>query len=658
MRQTTQELPQNPKFFLEHCRPSQPLLSCKNASMAIPPVAPQPNDTDRVPTFGKVRISLLSALVVLFIVCLVFVWMTRGAMENLSFLRSQGGAASHFGTRKTLVDLSPWQTAQALSALAVTAEETEFAHDAQRLADHEVDQAFASALRQARLRAEHTTLKGDALALSQKVSSAFQQMLAQDQAQVTRLTAELSAPAHPGKTVAPPANGDNNDDLEVAKAQLGLDTDQLNDAERDLDRASGDDSTQIQQELAAHEASMRQYDKASSKAAQVAVVTEKRHGTLAGRIAAWFSQISRNQSILQAQQQALQDAHTLTLEHNALETQATSNETATKIVGNGGAKLAALKDSSAERQILSIYDDRIQTQQQLAVVYGKWAAQVQVQHAIVLHLILQSFALILFILICMGLCNALVRRLLARPSLDHRRTRTLRSILELTIQAVGLVLILLVIFGTPRETPTIIGLTTAALTFALQDFILAFLGWFVLMGKNGIHAGDWVEINGVGGEVTEVGLFRTSLLETGTLEDKWHPTGRRTTFMNGFAVRGQYFNFSSSGQWMWDEVGVTIPASDQSHVLVEQIHKLVMDETEENSRLAEAEWKRGAREGGLSRFSATPVVNLRPSGSGIDTQVRYVTRASERFELRNRLYQRIVELLQRQGKSDLAGVAH
>ena len=74
-------------------------------------------------------------------------------------------------------------------------------------------------------------------------------------------------------------------------------------------------------------------------------------------------------------------------------------------------------------------------------------------------------------------------------------------------------LILLVIFGTPQETPTILGLATAALTIALQDYILAFLGWFVLMGKNGIHVGDWVEINGVNGEVSEVGLITTTLLE-------------------------------------------------------------------------------------------------------------------------------------------------
>jgi hypothetical protein len=50
----------------------------------------------------------------------------------------------------------------------------------------------------------------------------------------------------------------------------------------------------------------------------------------------------------------------------------------------------------------------------------------------------------------------------------------------------------------------------------------------------------------------------------------------------------------------------------------------------------------------LSRFSAEPVVSLRPSGSGIDLQIRYVTAASERFALRNRLYQRVVELLHEQ----------
>ncbi len=100
------------------------------------------------------------------------------------------------------------------------------------------------------------------------------------------------------------------------------------------------------------------------------------------------------------------------------------------------------------------------------------------------------------------------------------------------------------------------------LTVVFQDFILAFFGWFVLMGRNGIRVGDWVEINGVGGEVVEIGLFRTALLETGNWTDKGHPTGRRVTFINNFAITGQYFNFSTAGQWMWDEIGVNVPSGE------------------------------------------------------------------------------------------------
>ena len=107
--------------------------------------------------------------------------------------------------------------------------------------------------------------------------------------------------------------------------------------------------------------------------------------------------------------------------------------------------------------------------------------------------------------------------------------------------------------------PTILGLTTAGLTLVLQDFIVGFFGWFVLMGKHGMRIGDWVEISGVTGEIVEIGLFRTELMETGNWTDQGHPTGRRVTFSNSFAIKGQYFNFSTAGQWMWDEIRFSIP---------------------------------------------------------------------------------------------------
>jgi small-conductance mechanosensitive channel len=585
---------------------------------------------------GKIRSILLISLSGLLVACLVFLWLTRRSMENLAFLRHNNGGAASF-SKKTLVDVSTWQTAQALAALAVTAEETEYAQDAERLADHEVDQAFASALRQARVRVQHRVLTGEALDLSQKVKQ-LQLLVAQDQ----QLVKSLTPPQGTAATAAP-----ESDDLDVAKAQLGLDSDELDDAQNDLARASGDDTAQIQDELTAHEASMKAYDNASHSGVQVASVSARQHGTLAGRIQAWFSQQDRYRSILQAQQKAQQDVVALTAEHNKFEAQVNALEAAG--AGNPAdhaAKLASLKDRSAERQILTIYDDRIQTNQQLASVYGKWAAQIVVQHQIVLHLILRSVALILFILICMLACDALIRRLMSHPALDRRQTQTLRSILQLGIQVLGVIMILLVIFGTPKETPTILGLATAALTVALQDFILAFLGWFILIGKNGLRVGDWVEINGVGGEVVEVGLFSTTLLETGALDEKGYPTGRRISFPNSFAIKGAYFNFSTRGQWMWDDISVTVPSSANTGKMIEKIHAVVEQETEENARLAEQEWQRSVHGKGLSHLNAVPVVNLRPSPSGINAQVRYVTRASERFEVRNRLYQRVIDLLQ------------
>jgi small-conductance mechanosensitive channel len=624
------------------CEARVPQIS-HNGSMAIPPPTVAPAGKPRLNALSRTRLIALAVLVAIFVLCIASSWTTRDAMSNLPFLKP-GGARSSYGAQKTIVDLSPWETAQALAAMAVSTEERQYAREAERLADHEVDQAFASALRQANLK--RRVLSGDALAISQHVNQ-LQQTVKADQAEVDSLTAALSK--SPGAAQPSQDQGSSgSDELDIAKAQLGLDQDQLADAQQNLAHASGDQRGQIQQELATHEAAMSKYDAQVHDQGQSAVISAARYGTLAGRIRGWFAQRDRYQSLQEAMQKAQADAASMTANLHALETQASGSGSAPEGASQDMAtRLASLQQRSQQRQIVAIEEDRIQTQQQLAVVYGKWANQVLLQHRIVLHLILQSLAVIAFILICVILANALIRRVMDRPTLDGRRLRTLRTLMEVGVQILGIVLIMLVVFGVPSEMSTVLGLTTAGLTVALQSFILAFFGWFILMGKNGIHVGDWIEINGVGGEVTEISLFRTTLLETGNWTDKGHPTGRRVTFLNNFAITGQYFNFSTVGQWMWDEIAVSVPASGDTYGTVEVIHKAVIEETEKDTRLAEVEWKRASRQDGLSQFTATPSVNLRPAGAGVDLVVRYVTRASERFEMRNRIYGRVIDALHR-----------
>jgi len=80
-------------------------------------------------------------------------------------------------------------------------------------------------------------------------------------------------------------------------------------------------------------------------------------------------------------------------------------------------------------------------------------------------------------------------------------SRTSRASQALAMQIVEVVVILLVLIGVPGQLGTMLGLAGAGLTVALKDFIIAFIGWFVLMGRNAVRVGDWVEINGVSGEV-------------------------------------------------------------------------------------------------------------------------------------------------------------
>jgi hypothetical protein len=94
---------------------------------------------------GRARFISLLVLLGVLAVCLAFTWSMRDAMAHLPFLKGQKARAD-LGTSSptNMVDLHPWQIAQALAPLAVSKEEEEFAHEAERLADHEVNQAFAA----------------------------------------------------------------------------------------------------------------------------------------------------------------------------------------------------------------------------------------------------------------------------------------------------------------------------------------------------------------------------------------------------------------------------------------------------------------------------------------------------------------------------------
>lgn len=586
---------------------------------------------------GRVLLLLLSALALAS--CLVYSWMTRDTLAQLAFLRQRNAVRGVSGTHKALVSTEPWQTASTLAPMAVTAEEQEFAQNAEHLADHTVDQSFAEALRMAALRARHVIPTAEVQEATQKVAD-LEKLVRQDAQQVRQLGGEPASAAVEKK--AQDAATQDDDDLELARTQLSLDSGELADARKTLAVLSGDNSDQIQQELNAYHQAEQQAEGSRQAGVEHAVASAQQRRTLLMRIQSWQRQNERVQLLEQAAARAASEQLKL-----AAELANTKKQLAVLAAQNGTSRLEELRDRNYERQILSIEADRIETDRQLAAVYNKWIAQVQVQHGILLHLLVASLAWIFVVVIAAILADLLAQHLLAHPSLEARQAHTLRSMARLAVQIVAVVSVLLIVFGFPQELSTMLGLSTAALTIALQDFVLAFFGWFLLVGRNGIHVGDWVEINGVNGEVVEVGLFNTTLLELGSLADKGHPTGRRISFINSFAIRGQYFNFSTAGQWMWDDVSISIPRTLDAHAVAEEIEETVRKATEENAHAAERDWTRVAHGSSLASLVAASSISMRPAGESIEATVHYVTRASDRFALRDRLYLQLLELLER-----------
>jgi small-conductance mechanosensitive channel len=566
--------------------------------------------------------------------------MTRGVMAYLPFLQAKKGDWTGAYVPLGIVDQRPWQTAAALTVLAQSAEEKELAREAERLADHEVDQAFSQSLRQVSL--DKPKLSSKALALQQRITE-LEKTIKSDEARIASLG---------GASATKPGATSNVSDIEVAKAQLGLDQNELNDLREDLARETGDQRVKLQQELVARQAAMKQYsENASRNNGQTAVASAENYKTLAQQLATWRSLRNRNELIAQAQQLAKADVAALTEDQTRFKAEAEREPD--KAAGESSSdRVDRLQEKAVRQNIVAILGDRLGTQQQLVALYGRWGDQVEIQRKIVVHLILRSVALIAAICLLTILAGWTLQFALAKMVHDPRQKQTLSTVLSLGTQGVGLVLVLLAIFGVPRQMPTIIGFATAGLTVVFQDFILAFCGWFVLMGPSGIRVRDWVEIEGVFGEVVQLGLFRTWLLETGNWTAHGHPTGRKISFLNSYAIRGKYFNFSTVGQWMWDEIKVTIPPGAEIHPLIKKIYEVLVRATEADAKMAEAEWKRVTHEQGSPQFSAMPSVNLTPAGAGVDVVICYITRAGVRVETRNRLYAIIVELMQGDAKED------
>jgi small-conductance mechanosensitive channel len=614
----------------------------------------------------KVRHWIIGTVLLLLLAVAIggLIW-TRPLPPPAEADATESSAAKKFLTRSSsapelpLVDQRPLQTARRMAQLASSSEELRYARETEKVGDHEVDLAFADSLRTAAENPPKLTPELKALLdRKNKAEAAFKG----DQDRIDQLTKRLPA--------TPDSQKDNlQDQIAVAKGQLELDQDEFEDASEDLGRAGGDPQAKIKRLLEEHEAGHSEAQNSTATAPDPAYGAH----TLYTVFRAWRELRERIAQLNGAREESAEKGKRLAGRHETFakhvaeekEDRENAKQQAAGFAQNSksssreeskaaaGATLDSLKHYTEDQRNLADLGKRIQDEQELSDIYGNWIALIATRERAALHNMIQAILWILVVVLLVYLADRVVDRLFAGMAAENKRIGTLRALVHFALEAIGAIVILFIVLGMPSQVTTVLGLAGAGLTVAMKDFIVAFFGWFVLMGKNGIRVGDWVEINGVGGEVVEVGLLKTVVLETGNWTDAGHPTGRKVSFVNSFAIEGHFFNFTTSGQWMWDELQFSLPASQDPYEFIDSLQKLVGKETEANAKKAESEWESTTAHYKVKGFSAEPAISVRPTGSSVEVRIRYITRASERHETRRRLYDAVVELMR--GKREVSG---
>src|SRR5713226_1912327 len=149
-----------------------------------------------------------------------------------------------------IVDQTPLLTAQRLAKMPTSAEEKPFAEEALRLGDHEMDLAFAAAVRDAE--ENPPVLSAQAKEIEKRLQEA-EKALEADKARAAQLNAAHEKAGGARKDLL-------EDELDVAKAQQELDQDEVDDAKQDLIRSGGDPKSRIQAMIDEHEVASQAAD--------------------------------------------------------------------------------------------------------------------------------------------------------------------------------------------------------------------------------------------------------------------------------------------------------------------------------------------------------------------------------------------------------------
>lgn len=200
-----------------------------------------------------------------------------------------------------------------------------------------------------------------------------------------------------------------------------------------------------------------------------------------------------------------------------------------------------------------------------------------------------------------------------------------------------------------------LGVIGAGIAFALQEVITSVAGWLAISFGQYYSVGDRVKLGQIRGDVIDIGILRTTLMEIGDWIGGDAYNGKVVRISNSFVFKEPVFNYSADFPFLWDEIKLPIKYGSD-YQLVRTILQRVADEVVGEYAVSAREiWDQMVRKYMIEKARIEPAVTLVANDNWVEFTLRYVVDYKQRRSTKDLLFTRLLEEIDR--VPDRVGIA-
>lgn len=246
-------------------------------------------------------------------------------------------------------------------------------------------------------------------------------------------------------------------------------------------------------------------------------------------------------------------------------------------------------------------------------------------------------------LLILSVISFSIKKSIPRWFHESNKRYTISKIAEFSSYFICLVFLSIVFSDTLGSLAVILGAATAGIALALKELIVSMAGWVAITFGDTYKVGDRVQIAGIKGDVIDVGLVRTTLMELGEWVSGDLYTGRIVRVANGSIFAGPMYNYSRDLSFLWDEIIIKVNSESDPESARHLILNVCEEVTGEYVAEAKLGWERLKEKYLVEDEAIDPVVTMVVADSKFEFTVRYPVDFRQRRTVKDKLFSGVVK---------------